>query len=904
MAFLSAFYPQPVVKGTTAGTYAEGNDARIVGAASKAWPAGVTKTVYLSARTDGVAGSGTLADPYDASNATKFQEILLNRTKVPAGSTVRLLAGNYESFTRVGNKRADGSGNYGVGLPNISIIGDGINSTKITAVAGNDVANMFEIAGDCVRFSDMTIDAGWSVLKTAARTSGAVTIYGGQVSIVERIRVVNFGGDIDTNTEGFPIIIFGSDNMPSVTGDGGTNVTSRNAVIRNCIVEQPYVWSSQNSGKGAYYTALSICGSIFGFLPDYRCDGVAIIENNVIRGAIPDNHVHGGNNLDDANAFRFELGATVGGNLKHIIIRNNTFKNLALGTQADTWHNEHAFIDGNYFDQVGQATLVNMGITLNATIPNSGAGNPVTITTSSEHGYFNGFEAIPSFWEVCKLSTTGELPAPLNEHTIYYVRYVSPTEIRLSETRGGGFIETTTNGSGTHQVRRNSMQNTTISNNVVYAMPSGSSSVFRHDSASQTQRVVIENNWIGTRNPNTTFLNLRRFADLFNINNAVLRNNIIYGNLPLGNFSEVDISVSENNTDENGIERFWGEEYLSYRTVFPKFSDPKKNGLILSRAITNANSAAPNGAARSLTNKATVLVHAGNYELPTFAQIGNNIEIIGQSDARSIRITAPAGSEVFRYQSLGIGSTIKNLTLVAPDGGVAFNSPWAVAEANHANIRYEKIIFTRPSGGTGNMVNVGIIGMGGGTWVDCESEFPMYSVSANQGNFFGKMYNCRFTGGISFQDGGTTTPVEYHDSIISGGINVRLNTNGIMKGCIVDIPTDIIINGGKIINSSLKCRYLDGTGGRIENSTIEASDASYSITGTGSFTLADVGINKPINPTVTVTNYSNSLVSTGTGAPSATAPNGSIYLRTDGDASTTIYVRAGGSWKPMASWEP
>lgn len=36
MAFLSSFYPQPVVAGTTAGTYAEGNDSRIVGAAQKA----------------------------------------------------------------------------------------------------------------------------------------------------------------------------------------------------------------------------------------------------------------------------------------------------------------------------------------------------------------------------------------------------------------------------------------------------------------------------------------------------------------------------------------------------------------------------------------------------------------------------------------------------------------------------------------------------------------------------------------------------------------------------------------------------------------------------------------------------------------------------------------------------
>jgi hypothetical protein len=48
----------------------------------------------------------------------------------------------------------------------------------------------------------------------------------------------------------------------------------------------------------------------------------------------------------------------------------------------------------------------------------------------------------------------------------------------------------------------------------------------------------------------------------------------------------------------------------------------------------------------------------------------------------------------------------------------------------------------------------------------------------------------------------------------------------------------------------------------------------------------------------------SSRILTGTGAPSATAPNGSIYLRTDGDASTTLYVRAGAVWKPLSSWNP
>jgi hypothetical protein len=48
----------------------------------------------------------------------------------------------------------------------------------------------------------------------------------------------------------------------------------------------------------------------------------------------------------------------------------------------------------------------------------------------------------------------------------------------------------------------------------------------------------------------------------------------------------------------------------------------------------------------------------------------------------------------------------------------------------------------------------------------------------------------------------------------------------------------------------------------------------------------------------------SSRILTGTGAPSASAPNGSIYLRTDGDPSSTVYVRAGDQWRPLGAYEP
>jgi hypothetical protein len=45
------------------------------------------------------------------------------------------------------------------------------------------------------------------------------------------------------------------------------------------------------------------------------------------------------------------------------------------------------------------------------------------------------------------------------------------------------------------------------------------------------------------------------------------------------------------------------------------------------------------------------------------------------------------------------------------------------------------------------------------------------------------------------------------------------------------------------------------------------------------------------------------IISSGPNAPTENLPNGSLYLRTNGDASTTLYVRSGGAWNPLASYE-
>lgn len=60
---------------------------------------------------------------------------------------------------------------------------------------------------------------------------------------------------------------------------------------------------------------------------------------------------------------------------------------------------------------------------------------------------------------------------------------------------------------------------------------------------------------------------------------------------------------------------------------------------------------------------------------------------------------------------------------------------------------------------------------------------------------------------------------------------------------------------------------------------------------TGRVTLAAAG------PTAGIElGTSGPTITTGTGAPTHSAPNGSLYTRTDGGAGTTLYVRESGAW--------
>ena len=88
------------------------------------------------------------------------------------------------------------------------------------------------------------------------------------------------------------------------------------------------------------------------------------------------------------------------------------------------------------------------------------------------------------------------------------------------------------------------------------------------------------------------------------------------------------------------------------------------------------------------------------------------------------------------------------------------------------------------------------------------------------------------------------------------------------------------------IGSDLEIDRFDSGGGHV-NVVVYRSTGRWSFRDVGPTAGLEFGAS---GPTIT----------TGTGAPSHSAPDGSTYHRTDGTASTTLYVRAAGAWSALS----
>ena len=181
-------------------------------------------------------GAGTWESPYcatarnetDNANATRFDTLLKDTTKIPSGSSVRLLPG---SFLTNGHPGTSGTGfwtpsNY------MRLTGSGMGATtlKLVPTAGSAryaVGMDFASAGVGVtgfQLSDLTIDCGLGGTPDSGTLAGAVRLRGTHL-LFDRIKVINYGGNSASSTV-VPII--------TAAGEG-----SENCIISECVADVP-----------------------------------------------------------------------------------------------------------------------------------------------------------------------------------------------------------------------------------------------------------------------------------------------------------------------------------------------------------------------------------------------------------------------------------------------------------------------------------------------------------------------------------------------------------------------------------------------------------------------------------------------------------------------------------------
>jgi hypothetical protein len=282
---------------------------------------GAATTIYAAIRTDGIAGSGTKQNPYDASTQAKFDAIIANLFKANGAvrTTLSLGAGTYTATpVRVAPTTANPAGFVSNIPSNLEIIGAGEDKTIIKAgvvPTGSSTSWVFAYigvdAGDY--FENLTIDCN-----VQNQTAPHVTIDG-----IEFLHAAGYSTHTLTLASNVHVIDGGNrPNDPGYSEWFGINFSDPQvgsvAEITQCRVDQ----YQGNAGCTALVASSRITNN------------TVILNNND-----PDNLTGKGSGGGFQDAF--SPAATVSG---------NTCKNCTWGLYSDVDDQDGENIENNVFD--------------------------------------------------------------------------------------------------------------------------------------------------------------------------------------------------------------------------------------------------------------------------------------------------------------------------------------------------------------------------------------------------------------------------------------------------------------------------------------------------------------------------------------------------------------------------
>jgi hypothetical protein len=210
--------------------------------------------VWIAVRTDGVAGSGTQADPYDGSTQAKFDAVM---TAIPEYTAIHLGTGTFETHGALAWRPKNNWTISGAGMNGTVVMQTAIQTGQFQVIGGGAIAQNLVV-------SDLTVDCNYinlsPTIESDNKAIGAIIAVSGHLY---NVRVIHAGGNRETFTLGF-----------AQFGAGSTPPSS--VLIENCRVEQ----------NGPYVTAITTFNSQTNDNSDTTPGaGQSIIRNCYVDGA-------------------------------------------------------------------------------------------------------------------------------------------------------------------------------------------------------------------------------------------------------------------------------------------------------------------------------------------------------------------------------------------------------------------------------------------------------------------------------------------------------------------------------------------------------------------------------------------------------------------------------------------
>ena len=576
-------------------------------------PIASAKTYYIAARSDDAPGTGTIADPYNGSTQVKFDALFANPNTInciiPQNCVVKLFEGTY--YTN------------GIVLPNgTGLIGDGPNTTTIrlnarSSVNGGTYTKVISAFGDNVTISGLTVDGNWQNLKQANSKVDLISIAGTGTganalcinSKITDCNIINFGGDVVTGQESFPVVITGT-----------------NAIISNCKASGLV----NNIGQTQCYTTVFSIGGINIGTTYYYASG-----------KITNNYALGNGNL--AGGF----GAIGGAIFDNLEISYNTFVNLSEGIHGDSWQNRNLTIKNNKFVNCRRAIGIDYSGTANSS--NAPDANGSYVGASS----LTGCIIDSNVFYLCNNTDSGGFNG-----ISLYATAVKNLEIRNNVVRGYNGSD---QQSGYFTIATPPCSNVYIHDNIIYKNIGSTNCLYQEQVIKEynntdeagIQRFDVSGNAGSITVKSNSIAPIWTYDIPYTVNSYVYFNGNTYRNLSGTTISAFQYSPDANASWTLANNTTNGGEFI--------------NGLSLVNAMLASSSATPYGNAKSPTNRFTIELEAGVYSIPSTSNVTNPYPfstIIGKSSSKSTIVKCVNGTTFDLVYNNPDWVTFENITIM------------------------------------------------------------------------------------------------------------------------------------------------------------------------------------------------------------------------------------------------